>query len=201
MIRVRILPAILLAWVVGPAADAFDLYCPRADLTLQFMTIREGEKTEHALPLGGAPLHFPRDLATVKNHAGEMEGIGMSLDDCSDSKFFCKKVTQGNWEGTSLSYFLIVPRKIVRNREYSMNGVRILTRVGTTLDGKKNPLGQVTLWQKIGEKEAPIELSLEEKRGVIYWDGIWFDADASAAPEMCLLTSDTGMFADVRISW
>lgn len=201
MIRARTLLAAALGLVAGPMASAFDLYCPRSDLTFQFMTLREGDQSEEGMPLGGVPLHFPRDLDGLKNHAGEMEGIGFSLEDCSDSKFFCKKVKQGNWEGPSMTYFLIVPRKIVRNREYSMNGVRILTRVGTTLDGKKNPLGQVTLWQKIGDKEMPIELSLEEKRGVVYWDGIWFEADAAAAPEMCVLTSESGLFADVKISW
>jgi len=201
MIHARTILAISLALVIAPMAGAFNLYCPRSDLTFQFMAMRAGDKIEHGMPLGGVPLHFPRDLDGLKNHAGEMEGIGLSLEDCSDSKFLCKKVTHGNWEGPSMSYFLIVPRKIVRNREYSMNGVRILTRVGTTLDGKKNPLGQVTLWQKIGETEAPIELSLVEKRGVVYWDGIWFEADAAAAPEMCVLTSETGMFADVKISW
>jgi hypothetical protein len=197
----RILLVTVLSWAIGPTAVALDFYCPRADMTLQSITYREGERTEHLIPFGGFPLHFPRDVDTLKSHAGEMQGINIALDDCSDSKFFCKKVTHKNWEGPSITYFLIVPRKIFRNREYTVNGVRILTRVASTIDGKKNPLGQVTLWQKIGETEIPMELSLQEGRGVIYWDGVRFDVEGSREAEMCILTSETGMFSDVRISW
>ncbi len=57
----------------------------------------------------------------------------------------------------------------------------------------------ITLWQLIGNKEIPMELTVEEGRGLTYWDGIKWDQDAPGAGEMCVLTPKLGLFSSVSI--
>jgi len=60
---------------------------------------------------------------------------------------------------------------------------------------------QLTLWQRIGDSEQPIELTIQRGRGLIYLDGLRFHPDPPGAqePEMCVLVSGTGLFSSARI--
>jgi hypothetical protein len=195
--------AVLFGAMVPAVATSQQYYCPRANIMLTDISSTSKVAQEVFAGIGGAPFHFPRDAREVESNGGDLDGIALKMEDCSNAEFLCRRVSQHNWDQPPISYFLMVPRVISPGRVYELNGIRMLVRPGQQTWESNKHLVQVTIWQKIGNLDLPVELTIAPERGVIFWDGLRFHSTeaGNAEPELCLLTSKAGLFSNVRIAW
>jgi hypothetical protein len=185
---------LLLACLTVPA-NAYEMFCPRANLTLSLTPAGKPEARANidVTVSPKPPRSFPRTLGNLENDT-EAPKMSMKMVDCGNEDFHCKLVTFYVGDGLPREFLLVVPHDISPGREYHYRGVRMITRLSDYSSPRNVAAAQVTLWQQIGDFVLPMELTVQPGRGLVFWDGVNFFPGKDDAGEMCALTSDTGLF-------
>jgi hypothetical protein len=181
-------------------ADAFEYFCPRADMTLLQPYGNDDGPLIKLEGSSGLALSFPRTIADLNRGPDDVSQLEIELRDCSTPTFVCKKVSQVYANEKPREYILALPRKIEILKEYDFGTLHMVTRFAANSSNKRDPIAQVTIWQKIEGHVFPIELTVKSKQGVIYWDGLKLSAGESGAGELCVLQFGQGLFSSVKIS-
>jgi hypothetical protein len=182
-------------------APAFDMFCPRANIALT-MPVPEKASARadiNATASPGAPNSFPHRATDIGRISEDGPKISMQLVDCSSQEYHCKVVTFSGTREKPQEFLLVAPKDISPGREYTYRGVRMVTRLSGFSSPSNIAAAQVTLWQRIGDVDVPMELTIQPGRGVLFWDGVRFFPEKDDAGELCTLVSDYGIFRSTRV--
>lgn len=172
----------------SPASNSqypIEYFCPHSNVTLV------ANKLEARL-FGRAYKPFPRSQSEVEQST--VGFLSFALKDCSTAEFVCLEAKRAT---PSDSFFLVVPRRLEAGRDYEFRGVRAVAFYSTS--SGQNAI-QVVLWQPLGLYAGPFKLTMEQKRGVVFWEGIRFlDGSSASDNETCLLQSTKGLLHEVRL--
>lgn len=187
---------IILFSISSVDARSADYYCPLSNIYLQ-------EGSDDSIIQANSTL---KPLYLNANNTGEpnMGQIAFKIHDCSTKDFKCMRVQQAQMGEIRSEFFLILPILIETEKEYTFNGMKVVTQTSelTPIPHKKGlrvPIIQAILWQKINGKETPIKLTIEENIGVTYWSGVDFWSGDIKGGETCTLKSNKGFFSDILI--
>jgi hypothetical protein len=199
--RIRNGGVVLLLSCLAVPASALEMFCPRANLVLSAQTPESGGSRDDIVMLASAaaPTAFPRALTDIVSPPPDVNVARMKLVDCSTREFNCKLVTFDNAEGKQQEFLLVLPREIHPGVEYNFRGVRMLARLSRYSSPRNVAAAQVTLWQRIGDFEMPMELTVQQSRGILYWDGLNFTPGNGGPGELCVLTSESGLFRSTGV--
>jgi hypothetical protein len=182
---------------------AGNYYCPRTNLFLEHLTNDLDPKGLYSSGMEGIDEPFPRAQADIGKEPNYGR-LNFETKICSTEDFECIKFTQNrNLFQKESVFYLFMPRVVELGKEYSFKGMRLFTNVSHTAQSggssRAAPIIQATIWQKIGEVETPMKLTIENKRGVIFWDGVDFWNGRYNVGETCILQSKKGFFLNVSI--
>ena len=119
----------------------------------------------------------------------------VSFQNCSDADFFCMDARVRS-DDPPLRIF--APRKVETPRIYQSGKARAV--VVPTATENRSQRAQITIWQPIGLEDVAIKITVEEGRGIIYFDGINFwHPDLFRDGETCALESKAGYFSEIKI--
>lgn len=175
--------------IVAPWAD---YYCPRSNVTLRPGPALEGRQSFGSVTVVLEP--FPKTAEEVNTDGHVRMHGGFLFEDCSTDAYLCWKVS--GREGTVQTHYIFVPRILEPLKNYEFNGMHAVSGINVVSGVEMLPL---TLWQKFGNKVVPITLTVQDRRGIVYWDGIDFWSSTQATAETCALTSGRGIFSEVRV--
>jgi hypothetical protein len=184
----------IVLWFALPA-NAYDMFCPRANITLTMTPLGKPEARANldVTATSGPRRSFPRNVGDLERGSDDIQKISMKMIDCGNEDFHCKLVTFYVGE-SAREFLLVVPHEIIPGREYHYRGVRMVARLSDYSSPRNVSAAQVTLWQRIGDFEMPMEITVQPGRGIVFWDGVNFFPDKDEPGEMCALVSDTGLF-------
>jgi hypothetical protein len=171
--------------------DAY--YCPRSSVLLQWLPAAPGKNGLGSYRVAFEP--FPRDAEKIGKGGHVLMHGGFVLQDCSDDQFLCMQIS--GREDVVRDHYIFVPRTVIPLHNYEFRGMRAVS--GSNYYSRAGAL-PITIWQKFGEKLVPITVTVEDRRGVVYWDGIDFWSRDQRSAEMCVLQGARGIFADVRVN-
>jgi hypothetical protein len=191
---------ILGAVAEGNVALSAQMYCPRGNLLLRTTSETETNPGERSFLTISSdwPENFPASGKDIKV-GGDISTASIEMADCSDRKFLCKSARIVDRHDEVQQFYLVVPRVVEVGREYTYRGVKLITRAAIYPRSEHLLAVKITLWQKIGGVEAPMELTVQDGRGVTYWDGVKFDLRQTGNGELCVTTSDTGLFGSLTV--
>jgi len=201
----KLAPWMAAIFIVGwqaPQCAAFNMYCPRSNLKFSQNSPALPDLTREIVLVtnAGAPMFFPRTARELRGGADDVSGIAMTLTDCSTSTFLCRRVTLNVWEEPATIFYLVMPKVIRPRQEFDFQGVHIVTRVAAITRKQSEQTFQLTLWQLIDGRSVPMELTIQEGKGMIYWDGIRLSKDdGTNEPELCVLDSEVGLFSSAKL--
>jgi hypothetical protein len=143
---------------------------------------------------------FPNALADIPRKPSDWDRWLIKAISCSTAEFLCRRIVLSRrGDENEVQDILAVPRIVAPGREYTMGNLRIETRAVGNL-GKDGPRRiRVTIWRSSDGVDLPTVLMLEEGRGVIYWDGLRFNASAHGGGQLCALRLGDGIFSNIRI--
>jgi hypothetical protein len=110
-------------------------------------------------------------------------------------QFYCMQIS--GREDTVREHYVFIPRTVIPLHNYEFKGMRAVS--GTNVQSMSGAL-PVTIWQTFGDKWVPITLTVEDRRGIVYWDGIDFWSRDQTSAEMCVLQGARGIFSNVRVN-
>lgn len=166
-------------------------FCPNSNTTF----VREPDRLSL---VSGPYIPFPRTIEDASRHDAEPVRRLVMTRDCSNSEFSCIRIEPG---AGIAGFFLFSPRQLFVGRAYNFNGMQVIA-ASASFSTPQNPVGQLTIWQRIDGREVPITLTLKSKVGAIYVDGLelWNSPTAGRRPETCSLVSSTGFFSEVVVA-
>ena len=178
-----------------------DYYCSRSDIFLRYLP---NPGASYASLSSGSDGYSEVYQRTVPDGGSSVGKITFGISDCSNDKFECLHFLEGQSNKKDFDFYIFLPRLLEANKEYEFKGIKLLTKVAGVspfMSGGKSkiPIIQATIWQQIDGQETPIKLTVEEKRGVIYWDGLNVWPEKFNIGETCILQSEKGFLSDVKI--
>lgn len=166
-------------------------YCPQSDKVL--LEDPGNGRNRSILKIAGPAV---RSLG-VEMIAIDAPQLELDYSSCSGASFYC--IHAKSRVGDSVRNLeLVVPRTIRNKHEFSHRGVHGVTRATAIDTWNDRRAATVTLWQSSGGRDGPIELTFEEGRGLIYWDGIRLGSNEDG--EMCVLEKGKGLLSEVKIA-
>jgi hypothetical protein len=193
----RVLVATLAVWGICAPANAIVYFCPRGDMGL-VGSVRDGEGLLSASH-GGFALHWPRTPDDILKTGGDRVLLNLKMSDCSNAEFLCAQVTHVQFEAPSFEYRLVVPRVIVPGKAFEYQGIQGVTQLARRGTQSVEPRVQVITRQDVGGRDMRLGLTVEQGRGVIYWDGFFFAAEQIGNGETCALRYELGLFSTAQL--
>jgi hypothetical protein len=194
--------AILLLLASGAFASSY--LCPRANVLFLNTTLGDANSDGDVefSGTGGGLLSFPSRLEEIPERGTDWDDWGIELRPCSTAEFLCRRVIQSRRGDPKVDeYTLAIPRVLRPGQEYAFESLSIVTQsVAPASSSTDRPARiNVTIMQRVDGKERLTRLTIEQSRGVIYWDGFRFGPSESGSGEMCVLRLGKGFFADAEI--
>ena len=172
------------------AADSsYRYYCPQSNSTF----VSEPKRIDL---VSGPYLPFPRTEDDI-DRRDEPLRVSVNTQDCSDSEFRCLRIEPG---GGLTAVYLFVPRLVELGRMYHFRGMDAVTALATAATSSQ-VMAQLTIWQRINERQTPIVVTIKAGTGVVFINGpdIWNPLRFEQQRETCILVSDVGLFHTVKV--
>jgi hypothetical protein len=186
--RIASLVSLVLALhpMTAAADDFVHYYCPRGNAQLN--------GNDHHLT-GVAVTPYPLRLGPAADIQSS-KTLYWELSDCSDKQFLCLEAQALR---SNRSFRIFTPRLIEPGATYKL-GSAIAVAMDSTSNSERSR-AQLVIRQEIAGKGVSFKITLEEKRGIVFFDGIdfWGDTEFSSSGETCALESRLGYFSEVKI--
>lgn len=144
------------------------------------------------------PNYFPKSKEGVPNFFDVGAGL-IQFVDCSDARFRCASIEQKYTADRPVwTYIIAVPRDLSLRGEYRVREAQLSIRQALPSIADDMPRIQIAIQQKIEGKDVEMRLTVEEKRGIIYWDGFRMNSPSSDNGQLCVLRTDSGLLAQVQ---
>lgn len=187
----RGLVCVLILWActshsnAGPIDEGYEYFCPNGN----GMLIGNQKYLE-----GRVSKSYPDRNADDPSEFILSPPLYWSMVDCSSEQHFCLDITE---KPSNMHRRIFVPRFPIVGRSYSYGDAVAFVSAAATSDATTI---QVEVSQPRNEGRIVTKMTIRDKRGVVYIDGLNFwDPAAYESGQTCVLQSKTGLFQKVKI--